>query len=186
MNAAARTTAAALAAVAVVSLVSLIAFFTVGEPFGSINDAGNGVIAVLSAALALATHRPGGIPATALAVVGAATAVVGSLLVMTDATGYFLAGLVSALGFACIGVWLVVVGLSGELPASRLALMAGAVMALGFVDIPGILQGLDDQDAAPTWLLAAGICWAGTYVLLPLWAFRVAAASEHATRSLSA
>jgi hypothetical protein len=51
-------------------------------------------------------------------------------------------------------------------------------MALGLFNIPGIVQGLDDLDAAPIWLLAAGICWAGTYALLPLWAFRFAAARE--------
>jgi hypothetical protein len=47
-------------------------------------------------------------------------------------------------------------------------------MALGIVNVPGILQGMDDQDTAPTWLLAAGVCWAGTYLLLPIWATRFA------------
>jgi hypothetical protein len=51
-------------------------------------------------------------------------------------------------------------------------------MALGLINIPGIVQGIDDLDAAPIWLLAVGICWAGTYVFLPPWAFRFAAARE--------
>lgn len=178
VNTTARTTAAVLAAVAVLSCVSLIAFYTVGGPFGAVNDAGNGVLAVLCAALAFTLHRPGRIVATTLAIAGAATAVLGSLLIMTDTTGYFFAGLISALGFALIGLWLLVVSRSDDLPARRHALFAGAVMALGLINIPGIVQGLDDLDAAPIWLLAAGICWAGTYVLLPLWAFRFAAARE--------
>ena len=178
VNATARTTAAVLAAVAVVSCVSLIAFYAVGGPFGTVNDAGNGVLALLCAALAFTLHRPGRIAATTLAIAGAATAVLGSLFIMTDTTGYFFAGLISALGFAFIGLWLLVVSRSDDLPAPRLALFAGAVMALGLINIPGIVQGLDDLDDAPIWLLAAGICWAGTYVLLPLWAFRFAAARE--------
>jgi hypothetical protein len=133
---------------------------------------------LLCAALAFALHRPGRIAATTLAIAGAATAVLGSLFIMTDTTGYFFAGLISALGFALIGLWLLVVSRSDDLPAPRLALFAGAVMALGLFNIPGIVQRLDDLDAAPIWLLAVGICWAGTYVFLPLWAFRFAAARE--------
>jgi hypothetical protein len=41
-----------------------------------------------------------------IAAVGAAITVVGSYLILSDATGLFLAGLVSSVGFALIGVWL--------------------------------------------------------------------------------
>ena len=41
--------------------------------------------------------------------------------------------------------------------------MAGSVMPVGFVNVPGIVMGIDDQATAPLWLLAAGPCWAGTY-----------------------
>jgi hypothetical protein len=174
----ARKIAAALAAVAMLSCVSLFLFFSVGGPFGTLNDAGNGALAVLCATLALVLHRPGRVVTTALAVMGAAVAGVGSYLVMTDTTGYFLAGLESAFGFALIGLWLLVVALSGDVPARALGQAAGVVMALGLVNLPGILRGLDDQDSAPTWLLAAGVCWAGTYLLLPLWAFRFACAGR--------
>ena len=44
---------------------------------------------------------------TGLAVAGAALTVVGSALVVSGTTGFFLAGLVSSLGFAGIGAWLV-------------------------------------------------------------------------------
>jgi hypothetical protein len=160
--------------VAVVSLVSLIMFFAVGGPFGTINDAGNGVLALLCCGLALVLHRPGRVAATIVAIAGTATCMLGSFLVMSETTGFFLAGLVSSFGFALIGVWLVLVSRSEGFSGPRLAFCAGAVMALGLVTIPGILQGLDDQDAAPAWLLGAGVSWAGTYVLLPLWAFRFA------------
>jgi hypothetical protein len=134
------------------------------------------MLALLCAALALLLHRYGGVTVTTLACLGAGSAVMGSYLVISDTTGYFLAGLVSAFGFALVGVWLVQVCRSDDLPARRSGLAAGAVMALGLVNLPGVLQGLDDQDSAPTWLLAAGFCWAGTYVLLPLWALRFARA----------
>jgi hypothetical protein len=66
--------------------------------------------------------------AEALTATTAATSVVGSFLVMSDTTGYFFAGLVSAFGFGLIGVWLVVISRSGDLPAAPWALIAGAVM----------------------------------------------------------
>jgi len=94
--------------------VSLIVFFIVGDPFGAINDVGNGVLALLSGALAV-TLRPATVAAnsgmellaTGVAVLGSAIAVVGSVLILWDITDFFLAGLVSGTGFALIGVWLV-------------------------------------------------------------------------------
>lgn len=170
----ARTAAAVLAAVAVASCISLILFFVAGGPFGIINDLGNGTLAVLCGVLAFALDAPGRTPATTVAVVGAATSVVGSFLVISETTGYLLAGLVSAFGFALVGLWLIHLSRSEALPTSRSAFTAGAVMALGIFNAPGILQGLDDQGTAPAWLLAAGVCWAGTYLLLPVWATRFA------------
>lgn len=164
----------ALATVGVLTLVSLLVFFGVGGPFGTVNDAGNGVMAVLCAVLAVILYRRGRIAVTALALLGAASAVLGSYLVMSETTGYFFAGLVSAFGFALIGLWLVVVARSDDLPASASGQTAGAVMAVGLFSLPGILRRLDDLDSAPAWLLATEICWAGTYLLLPLWAFRFA------------
>lgn len=119
--------------------------------------------------------------ARALALVGAAAAVVGSTLIIFDITGYFLAGLVSASGFALVGTWLIAANLSAGKPpgirASRpetiLGVLAGSVMAVGFVNIPGIAMGIDDEAMAPLWLLAAGPCWAGTYLIMPIWGFRL-------------
>jgi hypothetical protein len=172
--------------VAVVGLgawASLIVMFFVGEPFGLINDVGNGALALLSGVLATAslasTHSPGrGLTmATSVAVAGAVVAVLGSALIIFDITGYFLAGLVSGTGFALIGVWLVVLSRSNEaVSALRLSArlvmfgtVAGAVMAVGLVNVAGIVMGVDDMDAAPGWLLIGGAGWTGTYLLLPIW-----------------
>ena len=173
-----RRLAAAVAVVGAVSCVSLGLFFAAGGPFGRVNDVGNGLLGLLCGALALTTHRSGRLAITALALGGAAGAVLGSYLVMRDITGYFLAGLVSAFGFALIGLWLVVATRSGDLPGRRSGQTAGAVMALGMVNLPAVVQGLDDQDSAPAWLLAVGICWAGTYLLLPAWSGRFALTSS--------
>jgi hypothetical protein len=170
-----RALAAVLATVAVMSWVSLMVFFAVGEPWGTLNDAGNALLALLCGALAVLLHRATSIVATALALLGAAGGLLGSFLVMTNTTGYFFAGLVSAAGFALIGSWLVVLGRSGGVPAPLLAQFTGVVMALGLVVVPGILWGLDDLGSAPWWILAAETSgWAGTSLLLPLWALRCA------------
>jgi hypothetical protein len=172
----ARALAAVLAAVTVMTLVCLIVFFAVGEPWGSLNDAGNALMALLCGAFAVSLYRATSVVATSLAVLGAAVGLLGSYLVMTDTTGYFLAGLVSAAGFALIGSWLVVLGRAGGVPASLLAQVVGGVMAIGLVNVPGILRGFDDLESVPWWILAAEISWAGTYLLLPLWALRYARA----------
>ena len=169
------------------ALANLLAFFAVGGPFGLINDVSNAALAVLAGTLAVtwlrsalrASHSLR--VATALALVGVATSVVGSVLVIFDVTGYFLAGLVSASGFALIGTWLIAANLPASNPpginSSRsqttLGVVAGSVMAAGLVNVPGIVMAIDDQSAAPVWLLAAGPCWAGTYLLMPIWCLRL-------------
>jgi len=171
--------------------VSLIVFFVVGAPFGLINDVGNAALAVLAGVIAVGSLRSSENRsttlriATTLAILGMIVAVVGSVLVIFDITGYFLAGLVSAAGFALIGSWLVAVNRSRtgspvqrlSPRQARLGIVAGAVMAIGFVNVPGILMGIDDMDAAPRWLLAAGICWMGTYLLMPIWSIWLSRAS---------
>ena len=181
----ARTVAQALAAVAVASWASLIIFFIIGGPFGTINDFGNGALAVLCAVLAFLIGPRRRLAATTMATAGAATSVVGSFLVISQITGYFFAGLVSAFGFGLIGIWLMLLSRSGDLPASRAAVIAGAVMAVGIINVAGILSGSDDPDAAPTWLLAAGVCWVGTYLLLPIWATRFARSSTWQSKQAS-
>ncbi|MGW7686844.1 hypothetical protein ACWGID_39260 [Kribbella sp. NPDC054772] len=154
----------------------LLVFYAAGEPFGVFNDVGNAVLGVLSLVLARCLLAP--IPEQedigsamvrrglllAAAAAGAALTVVGTVLVLTGVTGFYLAGLWSSLGFALIGIWLI--GVRGILP--------GVVMLLGLVGLPGILIGLDDMDSAPPWAFVAGLSWAGTYLLFPTWSLRLA------------
>jgi hypothetical protein len=178
----ARGIAFALGVTALASGASLIVFFAVGGPFGRINDVGNATVGVLGAALAVVTlERAAWVW---LAALGATLTIVGSVLVITDITGYFFAGLVSALGFALIGTWLFGIARS-ESARSRLGMAAGLLMMLGYVDIAGILQGQDNQDTAPAWLLAAGVGWAGTYLLMPIWAVRVSMQPDVTTDRVS-
>ncbi len=175
--------AGAVGLVGPASAVSLGAFFAAGGPFGALNDVGNAVLGVLAGSLAVGCHRAGasggtsGAVGTAAAVTGAGLTVAGTALVMSETTGYYLAGLVSATGFGLIGSWLAQTSLrSGPLalpPNLRtLGAAAGSVMALGLVSVPGVLDGVDDMEAAPVWLVASGIAWLGTYVLMPAWALR--------------
>jgi hypothetical protein len=161
----------------------LIAFYAAGEPFGIINDIGNALLGVLSAALAWLLRTTTSLGTSSptrrsilfgVAVVGAVLTVVGTVLVVADITGFYLAGLWSSFGFALIGVWLVAISRLGLPRLPRAALVAGLVMLLGLVGVPGIVMGLDDMDNAPAWTFVAGLSWAGTYLLFPVWSLRLA------------
>ena len=174
-----RALAGAVAAVSVSSFVSLFVFFSVGEPWGTLNDAGNALLALLCGVFAVLLRPSMSVLATMLALLGSAVCLLGSYLVMTDTTGYFFAGLVTAVGFALIGSWLVVLGRRRGVPAPRLAQATGAAMALGLVTLPGVLTGLDDLESAPWWILAAEtVGWIATSLLLPWWAVRYARSPE--------
>ena len=184
--------AGATAGVAVGSAVCLATYFAVGGPFGTINDIGNATTAVLSAALAWNLRRrlPARARALALApaIVGAAIAVVGSALVVSGTTGWYLAGLVSSVGFAGIGTWLVVINrgrdLSVALPRLRsLGVLGGALMIVGIAAVPGILLGLDDPDAAPAWAWLGSTAWLGIYIAYPAWALWLAVVEARRARS---
>jgi hypothetical protein len=172
--------AIALGAVVLASIASLAAFYAVGArgPFGAINDLGNALVGILSALLALRLRPRGmeglvGAAAISAAVVGAAITVVGTALVGT--TGFFLAGLVSSVGFAFIGLWLIALNRSlraeGRWPRGlpRLGVVLGLLMALGFVAAPGIAMGPEEMGAAPKWVLIGFLGWIGTYLIYPAW-----------------
>jgi hypothetical protein len=167
----------AVGLVAVASMISLATFFAIADgPFGAINDIGNGIVTALSAALAWTLRSR--VPALALvaALVGAGIALVGSWLAQSDLVGFFFAGLVSSVGFASIGVWLVVLNRSADSEAgwpralASLGVAAGLVMAVGLATLPGIFMGLDDMATAPGWIWIGYLGWAGIYVLYPAWA----------------
>jgi hypothetical protein len=183
--------ALAVGIVAAGSAACLATYFAVQGPFGTINDIGNAATGVFSAGLAwrLRKQIPGRVANAAVgaALVGAAITVAGSALVVSGATGFFLAGLVSSVGFAGIGAWLVVLNKSDAIVATvpprlrSLGVAAGALMAVGVVALPGIVLGLDDMGAAPAWVWIAFIGWFGTFVAYPAWAIWLATVETRVT-----
>ena len=167
--------AIALAVICVASLGSIILLFTVGGPFGLINDAGNALIGLLSAALALLLmSQIAGWPGVAASVAGAAVAAWGSWLVMTGATGFVLAGFVSTIGFGLIGIWVALVawGPGGDaLFGPMLAVARGASIAMiigGLAAVPGALMRVDSYEGMPGWLWSFALGWIGVYLLYPI------------------
>ena len=166
------------------SAACLATYFAVGGPFGTINDIGNATAGVLSAALAWQLRRQISGRAADLAVgaaiVGAGLTVAGSTLVVSKTTGFFFAGLVSSVGFAGIGAWLVVLNRSAAIAAftpgrlRSLGVVAGALMALGIASAPAIALGLDDMETAPAWTWVGLFGWLGIFVVYPAWAFWLA------------
>ena len=166
-----RTTAivsVAAGAPAVASAITLALFFVAGGPLGTVNDILNGVLAVLSGYLAwrLSGHSL----FTYLALLGEVIAIVGSVLVITDRTGFFFAGLVSTVGFALIGVWLVSYCWSLAPSTLRLVgLTAAVLLVIGLAVLPGIAMRLDDMNKAPAWIWIGFVSWLGIYVAFPIW-----------------
>ena len=174
--------ALAVGAVALVSVASLALFFAVGKPFGAINDWTIGIVGVLSGLLAVVLYRRNPLEpravrtiATSAAVVGGVIVAAGSALVISQTTGFLLAGLVESAGFALIGLWLIALNRSMA-TASRwprrlpsLGIAAGVVMAIGIVVVPGIAMGLDDMDTAPGWVWIGFVGWLGIFFVYPIW-----------------
>jgi hypothetical protein len=158
-----------------VSVASLLAFFAVGGPFGAINDWTVGLVGVLTALLALGLRRQANRGIALSAVAGGLIVVLGATLVVSDRTGFLLAGLVESVGFALVGVWLVAVN-RGPAQAPqlgirlrRLGIVAGIVMMFGLVGIPGVVMRIDDQATAPGWVWIGFIGWLGIFFLYPAW-----------------
>lgn len=171
--------AAAVGVVAAGSAVCLAAYFAMRGPFGTISDIGNAATGLLSATLAWRLRRSipgrGGDVAVGVALVGATITVVGSALVVSGTTGFFLAGLVSSIGFAGIGAWLVVLNRTGAGAVAwprrlrSLGALAGALMAAGVAAAPGIALRLDDMGTAPGWVWIGFLGWLGIFVVYPAW-----------------
>jgi hypothetical protein len=90
--------------------------------------------------------------------------------------------MVSSLGFALIGFWLLAYYWSSCTPSSLrwLGVVAGALMVSGLLVIPGIVLRLDDMNRAPAWIWVAFVSWPGTYVAYPAWAIWSGLASQTA------
>ena len=178
----ARTIALTLAAVAAVGVIGLILLSVLGDPFGTLNDLGNAAIGVLSAVLALSifagrgsVRRGGHGAGLGASILGGAVMIIGSLLVILEVSGWYYAALVSSLGAAGIGLWLVVVndrfaGFGGlSVGALRLGRFAGIVMLAGVLAVPSLLNRVDDWEIPPWYLSCSQVSWLGTYVLYPIW-----------------
>ncbi|HEY6742810.1 MAG TPA: hypothetical protein VI110_10680 [Lapillicoccus sp.] len=172
-----RGTAVALAVTVPAAIVLLVVYYTVGGPFGTLNDLANALVAVLSAVLAAQTAARFRVPVAAVATAGAGATlmVVGSWLVITGRTGWVLAGLVSAAGAASLGAWLVTVNLTAnrakELsrPVARLGAASGTLMMLGILTVPDILARVDTWEGLHWHGIAGFVGWLGLYLGYPVW-----------------
>ena len=147
--------------------------------FGFGNDLANGVVGLLTIALAWLWVSPRTTIWTrvglAAATVGGTLMIIGSVLIIFDITGWYLAGLVSSAGSALIGIWLLVANrlqrYSARLPGRliMLGMTAAIFMILGWLAVPGVVARIDDPQLAP-WFVNAGLSsWMGTYLLYPVW-----------------
>lgn len=159
-----------------VTVILAVAFYVVfviaGEPWGTLNDISGAVLAALMAQMIWRTRELWRAPRWALGagLVGAAVAILGSALVVFHVTGWFLAGLVTTLGFSGVGAWLLAVNRG----RTWIGTVAGVLMACGVVVLPGVLLRYDDFSKAPIWVQAGFLGWLGTF-LFPWWAWRAAA-----------
>lgn len=167
----------------VLALAFLILLFTVGQPFGTLNDICIAVTAISSAVLvgmwfpqSDAQSKVWSRVALIVASFGALVVTIGSVLVIFDLTGWYLAGLYMAVGNALIGMWLLGLNysaLQGNFWSRELAILGmvtGAVMLIGLAALPGIFARIDAWDAAPWYVNYIGQGGAlGYLVLYPIW-----------------
>ena len=169
--------------VGLLGLVFIILFFTIGQPFGTINDYCIGLTAVLSLVLVWMLYPKHHAQSPFLsqvtfviAMFGALLVLVGTALAISGLKGWFLSGLYMAAGNAMIGLWLL--GLNyfalrdNSFPQSLVifGLISGVILALGLVTIPGIFRGIDSQEYELTTFNY--IWWTGSLgylALYPTW-----------------
>ena len=164
-------------------LVFIILFFSVGQPFGTLNDICIGLTAILSVVLVWMLY-PGyhaqspllSQVTVVIAMLGAILVMVGTGLAISGVKGWFLSGLYMASGNAMIGLWLLGLNYSAlrdnSFPQSLVifGLISGVILALGLVTIPGIFRGIDTQEYELT--IFNYIWWAGSLgylALYPTW-----------------
>ena len=169
--------------VGLLGLAFIILFFTVGQPFGTLNDYCIGLTAILSVVLVwmLYPKHHGQSPLLSqvtfiIAMFGAILVLIGTVLAISGVKGWFLSGLYMAAGNAMIGLWLLGLNYSAlrdnSFPQSLaiFGLISGVILALGLVTIPGIFRGIDSQEYELTTFNY--IWWAsslGYLALYPTW-----------------
>ena len=165
------------------ALVFIILLFTVGQPFGTLNDICVGLTAILSAVLAWLFYPQYhaqspllGPVALVVALAGALIVTVGCVLVIFGITGWYLAGLYMAVGNALIGLWLLGLNYSaqrGDFWTNGLTIfgiVVAVIMLLGLAAIPGIFNRIDAWESAPWYVNYVGLAGSlGWLVLYPIW-----------------
>lgn len=182
-----RKLAQGIGAVGLTGIAALGCMAAFGGAFGPLNDVCNAIVAGLTAALAWrleASHGRwaprAGRPALGAATAGAIAAAVGSVLVIFRFTGWYLAGLVTAVGYALIGSWLLRFSQAALRSAAwprglaQLGRAAGALMTLGFLAAPGVVRRVDSPASGPWWVNLGLLGALGWLVLLPTWALWLA------------
>ena len=169
--------------VGLLGLAFIILFFTVGQPFGTLNDYCIGLTAILSVVLVWMLY-PGhhaqfpllSKVTLVIAILGAILVMVGTGLAISGVKGWFLSGLYMAAGNAMIGLWLLGLNYSALRDNSLthslviFGLICSVILALGLVTIPGIFRGIDSQEYELTTFNY--IWWAsslGYLALYPAW-----------------
>jgi len=163
--------------------VFIVLFFTIGQPFGTLNDYCIALAAILSAVLVWmfypwhrAQHPLLSVLALVIAGFGVLLVLTGAALAISGARGWYLSGLYMAAGNALIGLWLIALNYSAlrdPLFPRSLAIygiVSGAILALGLVTIPAIVRGIDIKEYELS--LFNSIWWAsslGYLALYPLW-----------------
>jgi hypothetical protein len=175
--------AIATGVVGLLALVTIILFFSIGQPFGTINDYCIGLTAILSMVVVWMLypehHAQSPILSQVLlivALIGAIVVVIGSVLTISRKTGFYLSGMYMAAGNALIGLWLLGINYSAlrgdPWPHSLtiLGLVSGVFLALGLVAIPGIIRGIDTKEYVfSTYNSIWGTSFLGSLVLYPFW-----------------
>lgn len=162
--------------------VLLILFFTVDGPFGTLNDICNGLTGILSGVLAWSLSNKFHVRLTffILSLIGALAVALGSVLIIFDITGWYLAGLYTSAGYALIGLWLSALNYRvrqiNPWPHRLVnwGLMVGIIMALGLLSIPGIVKRIDAWELGPWYINYVGLVGSVGYLLLyPIWCILV-------------
>lgn len=180
-------TAITIAVMAAIALVCIALFYSLGGPFGTLNDVCVALVGILSGVLAwmLYPNHHSYSPsvsrlALGAALAGACLAILGSGLVIFKFTSWLLAGLVTTFGYGLIGLWLLGSSVSTlRWPAfprrlGQFGIVAGGVMAIGLLTLPGILARADTMASTPGFVLAsmyvAGLGW---NILFAIWCMRL-------------